>query len=179
MSKAQVNDQQGWSGRSATTIAAATLFLLFMGSAMAGVIPGRWEKVDRLPPGAAIVVETSTQGIMAAVFESSDEIGLTLRVQDHSLMIPKSEILKVSMAEASRKSGGKGALKGAVIGGASVALLGALAASSDDCRRDFGPCFDPGKVAAMGAALGGGGGALIGFAIAKSRKSAEVLYRAP
>lgn len=158
--------------------ALSLLFFLFLNPALGGVIPGRWEKVDRLPPGTAIVLETRSQNAVAGTFEASDDSSLTLQVGDRSLQLPKSEVLKVSEAEVTRRSGRKGALTGAVIGGASLGLFGALGTTGDSCGG-IAPCFTRGRTGAIGAAVGGGFGALIGFAVAKARTSREVLYRAP
>lgn len=153
------------------------LSVLLMGYTVAGVIPGRWDKVDRLPAGTAIILETASQGVLEGSLAAFDDSGLTLHVEDRLVHLPKSEILKVSTGDKRSGSGGKGALTGAAIGGASLALFLALAAAADDCTPGIQiVCVSPGQGAAVGGAIGGGVGALIGFGVAKSRKSREVLY---
>jgi hypothetical protein len=155
------------------------LLLLCVSPALGGVIPGRWEKMDRLPSGTPVIVETRSQGVVMGTLEACDESSLTLRVEGRSSRFPKSEVLTVSMAEKTRGSGSKGALTGAGVGAGALALFGALAGDSADGCKGLGPCFPRGKIAGMGAVVGGVAGALIGFGVAKARSSREVLYRAP
>jgi hypothetical protein len=149
-----------------------TILSLTFGSLTAGVIPGRWEKVDRLPLGKPIILTLKTKDRIAGAFQRSD--AKTLEVVDPSgeeRSIPKSEVKEIVSGEKTQDGLGNGALIGMGVGlGVALAML-AVAASKE------GYVLPSAKWGAPLLGIGVGLGA--GLAIDASRQSREVLYVAP
>jgi hypothetical protein len=94
----------------------------------AGVIPGRWEKIDRLEPGSKILLTSKAEDRVRYTFRGSDSISLTVRARDgRELVIPKSHVAKI-VQQNSRSS--KPAWIGAAIGAGTGVAMGVGAAST-------------------------------------------------
>ena len=142
------------------------LVVLVTTSLHAGVIPGRWEKVDALQPRSQIVLSLKTGEHIEGAFVRTGADELTVIDQNGSeRKFPKSEVLKI----VSRKKRDQGTLVGLAAGFGVGAVLGFL----------FGRAFDntAGGVVLVGG-IGAGIGALIGYGAGKLRKGTEVLYQA-
>ena len=76
-------------------ISAITLFVLLSTCLQAGVIPGRWEKVDALQPGKEIIVTLKAGDRIESTFTGlgSEELILT------ELKVPRSEVRKIVRRE--------------------------------------------------------------------------------
>ena len=95
----------------------------------AGVVPGRWEKLDRLEPGSKIILTSKAGDRIRYTFKGSDSTSLTVRPRGGGeLVIPKSHVTKI-VQQNSRSS--KPAWIGAGIGAAAGAALG-IAAKTDE-----------------------------------------------
>ncbi len=160
-------------------LAAAAAMLLTAALLQAGAVPGRWEKVDALATGTAIVVTLKAGDRLEANFKSSSLTELVLSDdQGVERTMPKSAVLRVESGSQVSDRLANGAIIGAAVGcaAAMVALAGYAAhvtASGPIWGGEATPYY-------VGAALvGSGAGALAGMGIDAASKSREVLYRAP
>jgi hypothetical protein len=95
----------------------------------AGVVPGRWEKLDRLEQGSKIILTLKAGDRMRYTFKGSDSNSLTVRARGgQELVIPKSHVAKV-VQQNLRSS--KPAWIGAAIGAGTGVALG-VAGRSDE-----------------------------------------------
>lgn len=94
---------------------------------------------------------------------------VTLETEPGRLLpIPLSPAARLEISRGTRSNAGRGAVLGALIGGAGLALVGIVGCAGDDLGA-----LDPSPelCAAGGAVLGGGVGALIGLAIGSASHS--------
>ena len=62
----------------------------------AGVVPGRWEKLDRLEPGSKIILTSKAEDSIRYTFKGSDSTSVTVGARGgRELVIPKSHVAKV------------------------------------------------------------------------------------
>lgn len=119
-------------------------------SLSAGVIPGRWEKLDVLEPGSKILLTSKAGDSMRSTFKSSDSSSLTVKERGgREIVIPKSHVAKV-VQQNSRSS--KPAWIGAAIGGGTGVAMG-LAGNGDEgpfAKREVAAPF----LGLIGAAVG-------------------------
>jgi hypothetical protein len=150
-------------------LAELALVLLFAANAFAGVIPGRWEKVDSLKNGYDIIVVLKSGDRIFADFRGSDAESLLIKPSGES----ERRILKADVRQI-ESDGIKqdGALNGAVLGAAAGAGLGALlgAVAGEDEYRDAKAWA--GLV--FGAAIGFG----VGYGVDSSSGKPVLLYQA-
>ncbi len=133
----------------------------------AGVIPGRWEKLDAQPSGKQIVVTLKTGDRMECAFKESGNDELTVVTSTgNEMTIAKSEVLRISSLEKHDDPATNGTLIGLAAG---FAVGIAVIAGEEDFtvlgRLVFG---------GLGAAIG----SLVGYAADKAHKGTEVLYQA-
>jgi hypothetical protein len=134
---------------------------------IAGVVPGRWEKVEILSPGEPLTVILKTGDRIEGAF-----VGIeceVLRIDGYAgrdTKIPKQEVDRVEFTVNDGVS--NGALWGAVIGFAGPAIV-TFASGVDKTEYPLGL-----GIGVIGAAAGG----LIGWQTDKSRAKTEVLYHA-
>ncbi len=98
-------------------ISVMAVVVLVTTSLHAGVIPGRWEKLDNQPPGKQIIVTLESGDRMECGLRSSGPEDLT--VIDESgkeLSVPKSEVQKIVSAEKIKDGLGNGVAMGAGVG---------------------------------------------------------------
>ena len=151
-------------------VSVITLLLVLTTSLQAGVIPGRWEKLDSQPPGKEIIVTLNSGDRMEYTFKSSGPDDLT--VTDPSGIerrVPKSEVQTIVSAEKTADSLLNGLLIGLGIGAASGTL--AIGCTDDpECVANVRIVLVP-----VGAAIGALTGALIDRSISKS----QLIYQRP
>jgi hypothetical protein len=154
------------------TIKSLPLFILISSGLLnAAVVPGRWDKVDSLPPGQQIIVTLKAGDSIECSLKESGTSDLTVVTSTgRELKIAKSEVYRI-VAEKSKDSLLNGALIGAGVG-LGIALAGLAAAGSGE-----GEVLSSAKVFAP--LLGVGAGLGVGMAIDASRQRTEVLYQAP
>ena len=156
----------------------AVAFLLAFSTAQAGVIPDRWEKVERLATGTAVIVKLREGERLEGSFNG---IGL----EDVSLIdlsgdvrrLPRSAVVKIETAAVVHDGLRNGILIGALTGvaGGIVSIVGFAHATTS------GPVYwdEDGAAYLFGAALVGGGiGAATGAIVDSAIKHHEVLYQA-
>ena len=139
----------------------------------AGVIPGRWEKVDALPPGAhlELILRTGDEHIKGS-FKKSDALSLTLADETKTQRrIAKSDVSKV-LDPNIFDSKWDGLLIGGAIGTGTGALLGPAV-----WRGENQP-FTNADAAAIYAIIGGLTGGFIGLLLDENRDRPVVLYTA-
>ncbi len=149
------------------SIAALAVIVLSGSFLSAGVIPGRWDKVQTLNPGTPIEVRLQSGDRMACIFEglSSEELTVT-RYVGGELKLPRSEVAVIHGTENGRDNRANGTLIGFGIGAGSYLAAHAIA------------CCPPAEAHDAGAALFFGGiGALVGFVADHFTTGPEVLYR--
>jgi len=147
----------------------AVLIVFSVTLAFADVIPGRWDKVANLAPGAPIVVEMQSGDTIRGgfVFTTADSLGIEVETSNR-MTVPKSAVLRVL----EEKKGKKQTLLGTAIGaGGGVAAGLAISANFDEtffARADL--------MAITCGAIGALTGALIGNAIGSDDRQ-EVIFR--
>lgn len=137
-----------------------------------GVIPGSWEKVGSVQPGASLVVTVNSGNRLEGSFIALDSAVLTLTDRaGKQITVQRSEISRI-IAPATSDGLTNGALIGAATGlGVALAILGAV--GSQD-----GYLLPSAKVGAPLLLSGTGG--LFGILIDRARTKPErVLYLAP
>ena len=154
-------------------VSVITLLLLLTTFLQAGVIPGRWEKLDSQPPGKEIIVTLNSGDRMEYTFKSSGPDDLT--VTDPSGIerrVPKSEVQTIVSAEKTGDSLLNGLLIGLGIGAASGALV---------TRISCGPSgYDPECATLAGVVFvtaGSVSGAVTGALIDRSISKSKLIYQ--
>ena len=146
--------------------------LISSGLLNAAVVPGRWEKVDSLPPGQQIIVTLKAGDSIECSLKESETDDLTVVTSTGSeLKLAKSEVRKIVSAEKTGDSLLNGTLIGAGVGGAiSILPFIIIGARSDvDLSAE--------NMGLIGLLIGGG--AAVGLAADAAIKGHEVLYQAP
>ena len=135
----------------------------------AGVVPGRWEKVEALEEGYAITVKLdSGERFKASYVSFTDEAILLKRDSGEELEVPKAAVGKITSQSRDSNDGLRnGAIIGAVAGG--VLALGAGLELADG--DDYGVVL---AITALYAAIGMG----VGVGIDAIVQGHEVLYQA-
>ncbi len=148
------------------------LILSIAGGLLQGAtIPGRWEKVESLAPGAPLIITLKSGATEAYRFKESDATSLAVYCIDgNELRLPKEAVAKiVKREEPSRKPDWIGAGVGAG-GGVAIGLI--ISARFDETVFARADIMAP-ALGAIGAAVG----AIIGSSVGKPRE--EVIYQAP
>lgn len=164
--------------RNQKLISAVLAFLLTVTAAQAEVVAGRWEKIETLAPGTAVIVSFRGGERLGCTFNriGPDEI-LFNELGGKERRFPNSAILKIETAAVVHDRLRNGILIGALIG-AAAGIVGMVASISD---ATSGPVYwdeDAGAYVLGGALVGGGIGAATGAILDASIKHREVLYRA-
>jgi hypothetical protein len=150
----------------------AILFFLVVANSWlsAGVVPGRWEKVEALMEGQAVTVKLESGEEIKAMYKDLTEVSILLdRGGEEELEIPKSAIVTViSQKRICDDSLGNGAIIGAAVGGGFALIAGFSLAGGDDTGYVA-------AIAALYAAMGMGVGAGVDSIV----KGHEVYYQAP
>jgi len=140
-------------------------------SLSAGVVPGRWEKLDGLDPGSKIVLTSKAGDSMRYTFKSSDSSSLTVKARvSRELVIPKSHVAKI-VQQNSRSS--KPALIGAAIGGGTGVAMGV------GVRSDEYPNAKWEGAAVILGLIGAAIGATIGYCLTDNPPDAVLYQDAP
>ncbi len=155
--------------------AALLLLLAFLtlGRTDAGVIPGRWEKVDALPPGAhvEVVLRIGDERIKGS-FEKSDAQSLTLTDETGTQRrVAKPDVKRVLDPGVS-DSKWNGLLIGGAVGVGAGALLGPAIWGGE------GETFTNADAALIYGLAGAFTGAFIGLLLDEMRDHPIVLYTA-
>ena len=93
----------------------------------AGVVPGRWEKVEALKQGSIIVVTLDNGDILLGEFAILEVESIRMTVDDQEREHPKSAVSKISQIEmgwSRKKKAGIGAAIGSAIGFGLGAAIG-------------------------------------------------------
>jgi hypothetical protein len=160
-------------------ISTALTILLTVATVQAEVVAGRWEKVQALPPGSAIIVSLVGGERFECTFNKieSDEI-LFNELNGKERRIPKGLILKIESAAVVHDRLRNGILIGTLVG-AAVGITGMVAYGNSTTNGPVGWGDEEGPAYLLGSALVGGGiGAATGAIIDASIKHREVFYRA-
>jgi len=154
----------------AKSIAISILVVATASSLSAGVVPGRWEKVETLEDGYPIIVTLKGWERLKGTFHGlSDEALLLVKDSGKELGLPKADVLKVeSQDKPNSDSLMNGPMWGAILGGGLSAL--GVAVSRDDV-----PANEAAFVIVLSASLGAG----IGFLGDALIKTPDVFYEAP
>ncbi len=156
------------------------LLLLFHSVLLhADVIPGRWEKVDSLPPGQQIIVTLKAGDIMECSLKESEADDLTVVTSTGSeLKIAKSEVLLIVGEKDDDVQ--DGTLKGLAAGFAGGALIAAMILGAIS-NNEGGWSTEATAYVLGSGAVGAGIGAAVGFSLDKSLRhgETEVLYQVP
>jgi len=147
----------------------SVVFLFVTALGLADVIPGRWEKVDQLEAGSALVLELTAGDRIECEFVSSTPEELTIETDEGRRQpIPKASIARISLVKPRKNR----AVIGAAIGaGAGVATGLAVSSQFDETF------FARGDLMALTCgAIGALTGALIGNAASRPEQQ-EVVFR--
>jgi len=142
------------------------------------VLPGRWEKIERLQPGTPIITTLKTGERLEGAFKSLDQdtVGLTID-STHERQIPKSLVQRIETEGKVPDRLRNGTLIGMLIG-ATGGIIGMVALIN---AKTNGPVYWDGTGAGYliaGGLVGGGIGAATGAIADASIKRPEVLYQA-
>ena len=149
-------------------IGVMVLVLLSLVSLQAGVIPGRWEKLDGQPSGTRMLVTLNSGERMDCALSSSGALDLTVTDQTGTeRVLPKSEVRKiVSATREVRDNVMKGTLIGAIVGGLAVLPFAAII-ENETGQRDA-------MMTVVGyAGIGAGIGAAVDWAIDRERNGSK------
>jgi len=149
-----------------------TIASLTISSLAAGVVPGRWEKVDSLIEGTGIIVKMDGGDRIEGEFFSSDAKSITIQTFEQvERDLPKAGVKKIQTIEKTgRNKIWDGALIGAGIGAGAMAIT--LAASGG-----FDEQFEGAAAACLLVSAGIGAG--IGLGIDAAVGARKTLYLAP
>ena len=137
----------------------------------AGVIPGRWEKVEALEEGTRIVVEIKSGDRLEGAFKRVSPQELTIIDPGGSdRQVPKTTVAKIVTAEKVKDGLTNGMLIGMGVG--TGVAVGAVALATGGVSEE---CIVCGLVIFVGFAGGWG----MGAAIDAIHQGPEVLYQAP
>ena len=151
-------------------LSVTTSLLLSISLLQAGVVPGRWEKLDSQASGTQLIITLNSGDRIGCDFKSSSPSDLTFTDQGGiQRILPKSGVRKiVSARRRVNDSAIRGGLIGAAIGALAILPLAVL-------LRDGGG----GKEVALDVLPFAGIGAGVGTALDLAIKEREVLYAAP
>jgi hypothetical protein len=157
---------------------AVVMLCLTATAARAEAVAGRWEKMEALTPGNAVIVSLPGGERLECTFDKigTDEI-LFNELGGKERRLPKSAILKIETAAVVRDRLRNGVLIGALIGAAG-GIVGMVASVKDKTSGTVYWGEDAGAYVLGGALAGVGIGAATGAILDASIKHREVLYRA-
>ena len=139
----------------------------------AQTIPGRWEKVDQLPPGSNITITLTTGQKITAAFCGAQTDFLTVTIDSTEMKVPKADVQTIARTANDR-------LRNGVLIGTGVGFAaGFLSLVSFNAHvTASGPIWDREGVGYyIGAGLIGAGiGAVTGLMIDSARKTTEIIY---
>lgn len=162
--------------KGASCSAAAILFAAAI--AYAGVVPGRWEKMEALLIGTAVLVHLVGGERLECTLNKIGQDEITfLESTGKERRLPRSAVLKIETAAVVRDRLRNGILIGALVGAAAGMVAEVIAVNA----KTGGPVFWDGDQASylIGFGLVGGGiGAATGAIVDASLKNREVLYQA-
>jgi hypothetical protein len=148
------------------TIAILIVILLNTLPVLAGVVPGRWEKIDSLEKGTGIVLSLSSGEKMNCFLQGTSTHAVNVVGSDgKDYELPKSAVSKIETLEKHRGPLWDGALIGGAIGLATSGIL--LSQLGDSSTNN-----------AAALAVYGGMGAGIGLAIDAGFAGRRTLYKA-
>ncbi len=157
-------------------VSVITLLLLLTTSLQAGVIPGRWEKVDSQPAGALLAITLKSGDGGKYAFTTSDATTLTVSAKDGAeLTLPKADVARIVQRKRPSRTGRT--KRGAAIGGAAGAFGGAAASIIVRTRGEFVQPWSPLWFIPFGL-IGAAAGGMIGWSTGP-KPADEVLYQAP
>jgi hypothetical protein len=153
-------------------------FLLTVTGAQAEVVAGRWEKIEGLAPGTAVIVSFRGGERLECTFNRTgpDEI-LFNELNGNERRLPRLAIREIETAAIVRDRLRNGILIGALIG-AAAGIVGTVANINGKTSGTVYWDEDAGAYVLGGALVGGGIGAASGAIIDATIKHREVLYRA-
>ena len=144
---------------------------LAVASASAGVVPGRWEKVDGLQEGTQIVVEIKSGDRLEGAFKRVSPQELTIiDLGGSDRQVPRTVVAKIVTAEKFKDGLTNGMLIGMGIG--TGAAVGAVALATGGVSEECTVC-------GLAILVGFAGGWGMGAAIDAIHQKPEVLYEAP
>ena len=157
----------------------AITILLMTALAEAGVIPGRWEKVEALASGTQIILKLrGGERLEAAFLKIGPEEIVLIEPRGIERRLPRIAVLRIETASVVRDRLCNGALYGNLIGAAGgIAAIVAIGESKTNGPVYWGDEDGPAYLLA-GALVGGAIGAASGAIIDASIKRPEVLYEA-
>jgi len=158
-------------------LAASCCLLLPSGSsAQQTVAPDAWRAVSARSAGDVLKIKLKNSKTIMATLKTASDTGLVLELKDKELALEKNEINSVSVL--TKKSAGKAALVGMVVGGGvgagAGAGLGAAHSNNCFCTHGQGVAIGAGVLGGAGAAAGG----LVGLVAGHASRKETLLYQA-
>jgi hypothetical protein len=144
----------------------------------AGVVPGRWEKLEALETGSKIIVFLRPgDRLECTLQENTEEYLVVSTEEERDLKLPKDTIEKITGPRVIEDSTGNGTWIGAGIG-FGVGFASMVAWEKSKTASGYSLAEENLGWALLGGTIGALGGALVGRAIDAGTKSYEVLYSA-
>ncbi len=141
--------------------------VLLMTTAHAGVVPGRWEKVQGEMPGTEVIITLTAGDEIRGSYREIGKDELFVTVNGTQRALPKSGIAKIMTAERRTDPLGNGAVIGLAIAGSFAAIGLAASGLGGDPKAWVG--------VPLWAAIGAG----VGVGIDSIVRSRIMLYKAP
>jgi hypothetical protein len=158
----------------------ACFLMFFMGAVPAFSInnldvapPGNWAKVELLAAGADISVKMVFGNKMEGTYVGLDTNAIRLRIGGQDRIYPRKDVAAIRLLNL-HDSSLNGTLWGLGIGAVSLSMFGGIMMSSFGGQGD-----EITAITLVSAGIGGGIGALVEYAIDKTHKGSELIYRAP
>ena len=157
---------------------AALLTCTTVAQAQSGPPLSDWQAVSSRSSGEMLVVKLMQGKVVKGRIQDVSQNSVSLQQGDKSVALMRDDIVSVSVL-GQKKSGAKGALLGAVIGGGAGAGIGAAATGNGNSQC----CLSSGQTRAIGAGFGGAiglvGGSLVGYFSGRNQHNQTIIYRAP
>jgi hypothetical protein len=161
------------------SISAVVMICLTVTAAQAEVVAGRWEKIEALAPGTAVIVSFRGGERLECTFNriGPDEI-LFNELNGNERRLPRVAIREIETAAIVRDRLRNGILLGTLIG-AAAGLAGIAVYGNAKTNGPVNWGDEDASAFLLGSAVVGGGiGAATGAILDASMKHREVLYRA-
>ena len=155
---------------------ACWIFMQASATAQAAAGADSWRPVSSLSAGEVLKIKLKDGGMVRGKFKSASDAGLVLELKNKELSLSREEI--ASVAVLGKRSAGKAAVIGMVVGGG----VGAGAGAGFGASQNNNFVFTRGQSAALGAgifgAIGAAVGGLIGFAAGHAGRRETMVYQA-
>ena len=141
------------------------ILLLDFGAVNAGVVPGRWDKLETIQPGTELRLETKSAGLLIGFYEGVLPDAVRFTVDGRSQVLPKTDILKIYRTK-----------KDSNLNGTLIGLLAGLGVGFSMSYKNDAEATA--ILHLITVPVGLGAGATVGYLVDRSVHGKEVIYSA-